>query len=57
MDHVQYIAESFEDSDLAGWTKPGWYFWDEAASCHGPYESEQEARAKLDEYCKVYLGG
>jgi hypothetical protein len=57
MDHVQYIAEAFKDSDLAGWTTPGWYFWDEASGCHGPYDNEQEARTELAEYCKVCLGG
>lgn len=33
-----------------------WYFWDEVwFSELGPWENEEEARQKLDEYCE-YLG-
>ena len=64
-DPVQYIAKAwpgggttrngipFKDADQAGFTQPGWYFWDETeAFCHGPYKTLEEAREKLDEYGK-----
>jgi len=45
------VAEIWEDADCAGWRGPGWYFWDETqAYCHGPYESEEIAKQKSDEY-------
>lgn len=29
----------------------GWYFWDETwSNKHGPYETEEQARARLKEY-------
>lgn len=48
---VQYIHETFEDAHLAGYTNPGWYFWDETESqCYGPYIDEDTARADQYEY-------
>lgn len=35
----------------------GWRFWDETWSdAMGPWKTEQEAREKLDQYCKEELG-
>lgn len=49
---IQFINESFPDAKLAGWTGPGWYFWDEIwCHCYGPYETEEVAIANV----KVYL--
>ena len=34
-----------------------WYFWDESWSNRiGPYESEEEAARKLEQYCEQVLG-
>jgi hypothetical protein len=57
MDHIQYLDKSFEYSDIAGYTTPGWYFWDETgAHCHGPCKDANEANEKLNLYCKLELG-
>lgn len=55
--HVEYINASFLDADLAGYTTPGWYFWDElSAYCYGPYSTYIEAEDALARYCD-YLSG
>ena len=34
-----------------------WYFWDETWSeRHGPYNTEEEARAAIKDYIDNYLG-
>lgn len=36
---------------------PGWYFWDETwAYSYGPFETEEEARTKLNAYCRYSMG-
>lgn len=58
-DNIQYIEESWHEPDatMSGFTKPGWYFWDETqAYCHGPYETREEAEASIKEYCEKVLG-
>jgi hypothetical protein len=36
--------------------KDGWYFWNEIwCDKYGPYETEEECRQELDEYCKEFL--
>ena len=48
---VQHITEKFEDADLAGYTLPGWYFWDETESqCYGPFLSETRAKEEQVKY-------
>lgn len=50
-DMVQYIRTSFPDATLAGYSLPGWYFWDETqAHCYGPYESKTRAQSELTRY-------
>jgi hypothetical protein len=50
--HVEFLAAEFENSEMAGYTSPGWYFWDEAQTgCYGPYASRFIAEQKLEEYC------
>jgi len=54
---TQFIAVSFEDSDLRGFTTSGWYFWDETrVYCYGPYADEAEAKAAAARYCREMLG-
>lgn len=36
---IEYIAEPFDDADLAGYTAPGWYFWTAKLECVGPFSS------------------
>jgi hypothetical protein len=51
--NVQYLHEPFENSDIAGYRGPGWYFWDETqAGCYGPYNSKEEAEWWLEEYAR-----
>lgn len=51
---VMLIPTKFEDSELAGWTGPGWYFWTEdQAHCIGPYDSGQEAMREQEAYAKM----
>ena len=50
MDHIQYLTEC-EDGDLAGYTGPGWYFWDETCThCLGPFDTKDEAKAVSNRY-------
>jgi hypothetical protein len=51
---VERIEEGeCEFPDLAGWTEPGWYFWNETLThCHGPYATEEEAIIAFSEYCE-----
>ncbi len=43
-----------EDGQLV---QSGWYFWDETwAYQYGPFASEEEAQAKLEEYMRTLLG-
>lgn len=53
---VQLIDEPFENCDLAGYTSPGWYFWDETITyCYGPYDTRELAQTGLVRYCKDVL--
>jgi len=48
--HYEYRAA---DLAAAGWTAPGWYFWDETWSVlHGPYLDQQEAQEALLAYAR-----
>jgi hypothetical protein len=47
---VDYIDKFWSDAHLAGYTTPGWYFWDEACQCTGPYETEEQAEKALTKY-------
>ena len=48
---IEYIAITFPDANLAGWTGPGWYFWDEAqSSCIGPFGSKAECERAAKHY-------
>ncbi len=52
MNNIEYINKQFDNWELAGYTSPGWYFWDETQSgCYGPYESEEIAIKNLEDYC------
>ena len=59
MNPVEYIEKTsseFHNAEFAGYTIPGWYFWDETwANCHGPFYSEQEANEKLEIYIRECL--
>jgi hypothetical protein len=47
---VQYLTKC-EDPDLAGFTVPGFYFWNEEwTNCYGPYDSYERARAAYDDH-------
>ena len=35
---------------------PGWYFWDEAYYLHGPFDTHEETKQLLADYCKNELG-
>lgn len=54
--HVQWLDECvviIEDAELCGYTTAGWYFWDETqAYCHGPFSTQEKAKAKLKEYAE-----
>lgn len=39
-----------DDMYLAGYTEPGWYFWDEVHHCRGPFERRDHAEAAVKEY-------
>lgn len=49
---IQFIKHGdWEDSEWAGWTAPGWYFWDETdAGCVGPFTTKRKAR----KVCRLY---
>lgn len=41
-------------SQLWGYSGPGWYFWDESETfAYGPYESEDLASRAMDVYAKT----
>ena len=49
--HFELESELTEDQKLAGYSTTGWYFFDETWSLvHGPFETEEESRTKLQEY-------
>ena len=49
--NIYYYENATPDLEDAGYTKPGWYFWDETdAYCHGPFETEEQAREALRGY-------
>ena len=40
--------------EIQGYTKPGWYFWDETwGLCYGPYSSKSEASQRLSKYAET----
>ena len=50
---IQYLGEVFifPDAKLAGYTIPGWYFWDETLThCYGPYDTQEDAKKAFKEY-------
>lgn len=58
---VQYIncADKTEepvraaDLELAGFTTPGWYFWDETdTQCYGPFDTEEKATEEREKYIR-----
>ncbi len=50
-----YFPEGTED-DLGQPVNSGWYFWDEAGLLGwGPYDTKEQAREGLNEYCEVVL--
>jgi hypothetical protein len=50
MNHVHFIDEPWKDAVDLGYTSPGWYFSDEVASLHGPFQTEFEAMSELQKY-------
>lgn len=53
-DPVQYLGEPFEESDISGYSTPGWYFWEETwAHCQGPFESQEAATKALGKYAET----
>lgn len=55
MKEVEWLEDngSYEEKVAWGYTKPGWYFWDETWShAHGPYETESEAIESCNRYVK-----
>lgn len=58
-DPVQFLAlwdGAEEDAKLAGYTAPGWYFWEETwAHCQGPFESKDEASMACKHYAEKML--
>jgi len=53
MDNVIFLRESWPDAKLCGYSIPGWYFWAESQHCHGPFESEEQARRVYLKYVKI----
>lgn len=48
---IKYNPQGFID---AGYTKEGYYFWDEIwISCYGPYDTELAARDELKKYAQM----
>lgn len=46
-----------ENAEFCGWTKPGWYFYDETwTQLYGPYLTKEIAETKLSQYC-AHLNG
>lgn len=53
---IEYISKDWDLSDFAGYSCPGWYFWDETwSNCYGPFNSKNEAKIHLEEYIKRFL--
>lgn len=49
---ISLLTKNWLDGTLCGYTKPGWYFWDETeANCYGPYPTPSHALAALVCYC------
>ena len=41
---IEYLATEWPGAKLLGWSRPGWYFWDESGDhCDGPYDSHRAA--------------
>lgn len=54
---ISLLTKNWTDGDLCGYTKPGWYFWDETeATCYGPYPTPISALAAFVCYCWEELG-
>jgi hypothetical protein len=58
-----YVAENCTSPESqaqmkeAGYTGPGWYFWDETQSgCYGPYASALKAHQEQARYAREVLG-
>lgn len=55
---TQYIGQTFEDAELAGWRGAGWYFWDESLShCYGPYTDQLQAIHDRNQYYEALSRG
>ena len=53
---VPYTEEYVHNSDPVECLNGDWGFWDESWSVwYGGHKDEAEARAKLEEYCRIYL--
>lgn len=53
MDNVISLLVASQGTIAAGYTKPGWYYWDESYHLCGPYEDEEEARNLFTKYVEM----
>ena len=45
-----------DDEQIIHEKEDGWYFYDETWSNeYGPYDTKEETKIALDEYCLIYL--
>ncbi len=50
---ICHYEEAFEGAEAAGYTTPGWYFWDETeAHCLGPWATQQDAERQMVVYAE-----
>lgn len=52
---LQEIKEPSEQDRLAGWSGPGWYFWDAATRLHGPHSSKEFCQEQETTYARALL--
>lgn len=58
--NVMYLTDdpewSKEDKEFSGFSKEGWYYWDETgAYCTGPFITKEDALRAFDYYVKYVL--
>jgi hypothetical protein len=48
--YISLLHENNLDLEIAGYSHPGWYFWDETHSLHGPFNTIDEVESYADTY-------
>ena len=55
MENIVCLQKCPSDGDITGYDGQGWYFYDEAYSLHGPFDTKEETEEILKKYIKEYL--